>query len=412
MKKDENLFWFYRGQKDADESDDAQLENNFTKALFIVLKNCPNFRVDFLSKFFRLKTKSSDKLDFEMQTNKPKKIRPDKKTILFILAPEKSGVNDKKNKNRYSIPDGWIFTNKGNILVEVKISGNISEAQLRKHERIIGKKLKRVYRTWEQLASFLKVRKTENDSEIERFLLRQFNQFLEVEGMSTFSGFTEEDLNFFNREPGKDQETKHTVRRKFENFRKLIQIHRKLPKKLKFGKIGVIKEYSNNIWFPIDLPKIKYYNICLSLNLDELSIALVSSTQHTEYGKHFVQSIHDRQDNLLKFFNKHPEIIISIYKREKGRDADQWVRYDKWNEGLSISAELLNRKILNLGQIRTMFESLDGEKDCYAGIKLRFSISRAELLEKSSEKIIDETTEKIQLITQLSKKISNSKLRH
>ncbi|GEM_PF-6596656 len=408
MKKDENLFWFYRGQKDTSESDDAQLENNFTKALFIILKNCPHFRVDFLSKFFRFKLNLSDKLDFEMQTAKPRKISLDKKTILFVLAPEKSEIDSKKTKNRHSIPDGWIFTNKGNILVEVKIAGKISEAQLLKHEKIIGKRLKRVYTTWEQLTNFLKERKTRDDSEIERFLLRQFNQFLEVEGMSMFSGFTEDDLNFFNRELENDREARHSIRRKFENFRKLIKVNKKLPKKLKVGEIGVIKEYSDNIWFPIVLSKIAYYNICLSLNLDELSVALVSSTQHTDYGKQFVKSIHDRQDNLLNFFKKHPKLIITVYRREKGRDADQWVRYDKWNEALSVSADLLNRKILDLGEIRAIFEALDGQKDCYAGIQLKFSIPRAELLNKNSENIVEETIEKIQLIAQLSKKINGA----
>jgi len=405
-KKEENLFWFYRGQRDSTEFDDTQLENNFTKALFIVLKSCENFRNDFLSSF--LKVKCHGEMAFEMQKTKPVDFDPDKKPVLFILSEEIRKVHSKRTKKHKSIPDGWIITSNQNILVEVKITGTITEDQLRRHEKRLGKKAKRIYRTWNELTVFIKDQLAKSQNEVESFLLNQFLVFLEVEGMTKFSGFNESDLNFFKSKKNATHETRNALRRKFTNFKEAISKNRKLSRHLKPGEVGVLKKYAESIWFPIPLKKTPYFNISVVLELEELSVSLSSPLHSTSDGIKFVKNLNDRQKNIVKFFRKHPDLVVTLFKREEGAKKESWIRYDMWNPVQTISAEMMSKGLVDMADLRKQFEKIDSGVlgRSKAGISIKYSIPRAELMQMDASRTVKETIDGIKLMDQLARKIT------
>lgn len=405
VKKEENLFWFYRGQRDSEEFNDTQLENNFTKALFIVLINCEHFRSDFLSEF--LKVSNKGEIRFEMQKTIPVDFDSANKPVLFILTEELKKHGVKKTKKQKSVPDGWIITNNQNILVEVKITGNITEDQLRRHEKKLGKKSRRIYRTWDELAIFLKDQLAKTQNEVEGFLLEQFVVFLEVEGMTKFSGFNESDLNFFKSKKNTTHETRNALRRKFTNFKEAVTKNQKLSKHLKPGEVGVLKKYAESIWFPIPLKKTPYFNISVVLELEELSVSLSSPTHRTSDGIKFVTNLNDRQRNIVKFFKKHPDLVVTLFKREQGAEKENWKRYDLWKRVQTISAEMMSKGLVDMADLRKQFEKIDGGAlgKSKAGINIKYSIPRAELMHMDASRTVTATIGGIKLMDQLARKI-------
>jgi hypothetical protein len=405
-KKGENLFWFYRGQHDPKQSGDTQLENNFTKALFIVLKNCGEFRKAFLSKFLRVSSRGD--IYFDMQKSKPANFEREKKPVLFILSQKTYEPKKKKNKNRKSLPDGWIITENENVLVEVKISGLLYKDQLKRHEKIFGKTARRVYKTWDDLAVFLKKERRGIHGEIERFLLNQFSEFLEVEGMTKFNGFNEEDLNYFKSEKKEEKEEKHALRRKFTNFMKAVENDRHLPRRLKPYLVGNLKSYSKEIWFSIPLRKTPHFNIGVQLELEELSIMLSSPTHLPQDGRKFVEDINNRQTNVIKFFKRHPDLTVSLYKREEGQKKEKYKSYDLWKPLNRISVQMLNAGVIDIADIRKQFEKIDSGAlgKSKGGINIRYSIPRAKLLKMNSKETTDETVNGIKIMDQLARRIT------
>ena len=193
----QNIFYYYRGpsKKKKDCFHDIQVEDNTTKALINLLEFCYNVKFDALLKRFLRGIKVSNR-----------------KMTSFRL--QRLGENSR--------PDGIINLNEGKVYIESKVSAHINMGQIRRHIRLLGPndfllvvtnrktdkaKLKRIrnkrlrYVSWHDIHQLCLgvaqgIRNNKKLSAVS-LILEDFINYLEVIVMTEFSGFKDEDFDFW-----------------------------------------------------------------------------------------------------------------------------------------------------------------------------------------------------------------------
>lgn len=217
-----NIFYYYRGlQQPKQGLCDQQLEDNTTKALVNTLKHCsPTVVVKFLE---WLEITAIGEVEFELQkpTIGTEKIRRTSQRLLLGLVDKPSKKMDsicaelEGPINGDSRPDAWLYGENFVVLIESKV-GNDSlkldqmRCHFRKLEKDASQPPKCQVRTWADIHQFfvrlVSVLKGKN-----RWLVEQFIQYLEWQGMTEFTGFEEGMFEFFVHDE-KDVDTKRWIR--------------------------------------------------------------------------------------------------------------------------------------------------------------------------------------------------------
>lgn len=240
-----NIFFHYRGPVDsADEFPrDRQLENNLTKTLVNLLDHTSNHagRAAFLSvlevhasaralaRRFR-----GNKLELGLQSVPPDAEVAPRRAVLLITGPGTAvtSAEGRFSKERRGRPDAWVRARDGTtLLVEAKLGPKVSKQQIAAHLRAARwpRSVPVIKTTWSEWYNALDmVRSVKNLSALDRFLLDQALEYLEVFGMAPFTGFQARDFDFFiHYEPT----YRARLRQKLEQFAE--SVHRALPPTLR-----------------------------------------------------------------------------------------------------------------------------------------------------------------------------------
>ena len=248
----QNLFWFFRGPKIADGRHVWQIENNMTKALVLLLKNT-NHDV-FLRAFLQdlgVPYRSGEKVNFALQR---RPLLPDvTKRVVLCIAGGDPEFWDSKDRDREGRPDALIWTERWAVLVEAKLGSAVDESQIRGHLRKFGwpTHTKRADRQWQVLHCLLKQAGEKADLRPQdRFLLREWLQYMEDQGMSEFNGWTAEDFQYFDLPEARQDEERWRLQERFKRFRDAV-VDAKIARRIarNYGKVGEWK--TGPLWFNI-----------------------------------------------------------------------------------------------------------------------------------------------------------------
>ena len=202
-----NVFYAYRGQQadGAGDRDEAQLENNVTRALLITLQGLPGFaQKNVLQQWidsqlpWRDDAGSNGQLEFMLQEGvksvKPKLAGCDRVWLLGI-----SGTGEIEERGGHSaksaVPDAWIFGEGWAIAIEVKTGGaKLSKRQLDNYQQAIKRnasaaQVPLLCKSWRRdIAPTLSdLALDQRAFPVGHFLLEQLKGYLEMEGLGTTS---------------------------------------------------------------------------------------------------------------------------------------------------------------------------------------------------------------------------------
>lgn len=213
-----NIFNCYHricGTEDEDEKESV-LENNVTKALVNVLElsdpqsSVRKEFVDLLGK--RVGTHLSPSIShYVLQRTKPAHydtvVAPSRTKFMLGIVPK--GREDRWEegiqRDRGTRPDAWLIGKNWTVLVESKLRRGLENAQVNGHKRLLRCNRNPVEVNWKDIHSLMRnLTEGEKCTPKDKFLLTQFCDFLELNGLAGFTGLTRQDLDFI----GMDQEEK------------------------------------------------------------------------------------------------------------------------------------------------------------------------------------------------------------
>jgi len=224
----ENVFYYYRGPRQSrPDQYDQQLEDNTTKALANTLQHCdPAVAFKFLA---WLGIKATEKVAVQLQRatiGKARIRRASQRVLLGLVCDrEPSGSPDAAMQESPvdgdSRPDAWLYGEDFVVLIESKVGvASLKPSQMQAHLRKLQPNGRHrptcQVRTWAEVHQFFATCLPELSGK-DKWLVGQFNQYLEWEGMTEFAGFEEWMFEFFLREE-KDTEEKRLIRRTMERF--------------------------------------------------------------------------------------------------------------------------------------------------------------------------------------------------
>ncbi len=281
MDPHRNIFYYYRGptkQELGKISVDKQLENNTTKALINLLsysseKALPVFLRLVESKLGlqALTSKQTHEYRFALQSI-PEICKGCDRRILLSICRDPS-VQSKDGKG--GKPDAWIYIPSSlAIMIETKLEGRPSEAQIQGHLREAawdGNKVDRCNLSWSEIYESL--------ASEQGFLISQFRQYLEVIRMAPFSGFVDDDFSFFL---SCDDDYRQTIRSKLEEFGHLVIKNMPTEMRAKYGNLTVPPIKKERQEASVDFRKsksdtgpFKNCNLCMPIDSEKLQCVAV-----------------------------------------------------------------------------------------------------------------------------------------
>ncbi|MFH1455767.1 MAG: hypothetical protein ABIF40_02350 [archaeon] len=350
----QNLFYYYRGpsKKKKQKIYDIQLEDNTTKALINVLELCfksgsPGITLKFLK---NNKIRNCRKvLGYQLQIRKEKS-QPDasivcKNKTVYIESKLASPLKRKQIKNH---------------LGSLKIEDNLliitdKEKDKRILDDIKDKRLK--FTTWDRIHRFFQ-NINKSNKELLKLLVKDFTNYLEVNALTQFNGFKDEDFNYFI-EPY--ERYTPILKNKLEklsdlSFSRLNKNIRKKYSKIKTGNISKSYDELKCAWVAIKKSEkkkdvFKHCNFSLELNRDNFCVNLVirdgrSDDKRMPIGK-FCKKVENNKKEFLKLVkNIQNTCTFQIYERKakaktkKGVDIFQ--SGENWNPVISLKLQKIN----------------------------------------------------------------------
>lgn len=261
-----NIFYYYRGASPGNQKlNDPQLENNTTKALINTLKHCsPGIAGEFLR---WLDITGARRIEFSLQgatigEERIHSVPVGRRLLLGIVdLPEQAGgaicAMLDGAVTQGSNPDAWVYGDDFVVLIESKVGDSTLEpGQMRGHFAKLKQGCKGqpkcLVRTWAEVHRFfgnLKGGLTERD----QWLVGQFRQYLEWNGMTEFCGFQEWMFEFFVAE-NQDPTDKTLIRRSMEGFgdKVLSGVQRRLGKSFYQARhVGNFNAGDDHFWVAI-----------------------------------------------------------------------------------------------------------------------------------------------------------------
>jgi hypothetical protein len=222
----DNIFYYYRGGRHPQhERYDQQLEDNTTKALANTLTHCdPGVLVKFLH-WLGIET-NAEKVGVELQkaTIGRDRIRRAGKRLLLGLgcktASDGGSICDELDGavTGESRPDAWLYGQDFVVLIESKVEDAPFElSQMRSHfmKLKVDARCQAQYqeRTWAAVHRFFRELLPELNG-MDKWLVEQFTEYLEYQGMTEFTGFDEWMFKFFvdeEKDPDEKKRIRHTM---------------------------------------------------------------------------------------------------------------------------------------------------------------------------------------------------------
>lgn len=185
-----NIFHYFKGSSNQHEHE-LQFENNATKALINVLQHStPKITTGFLqlvNEYHNLQ--QHETYTYALQVGS--KLENVAKTALVLgIAEERTIMQETSKQRNSSIPDAAIISEDFALLIETKIghSSKLSKEQLEHHYDKFHDKQKNIETplilTWKEIRRhFAEVEKQYDPNSISHFLLKQFDEFCEINGL-------------------------------------------------------------------------------------------------------------------------------------------------------------------------------------------------------------------------------------
>jgi hypothetical protein len=392
MKKlHQNLFYYYRGGNRNDKDIQEQLENNVTKAFVNVLeKSSLNLQKKIIREIIHFPlSKNIDKINYTLQetTIGEERIKKIRKRCILGISPE--GVVDKNEGRKYlksSKPDAWIWSNDFVILIENKIQGNLDEAQLKKHNELIDGDIQ--IKSWKKdiYPIFKKTEKEQLNSK-DKLLVQEFNEFLDMVGLTEFTGFEKKDLV---RMYSEEEDEVDYVEKKFKKLGDIIAI--KLSKKGLHHHGHRSKPDDWWDYFVRDTKRSYYTYAHFSIYTSDLFLGVKFHLQsHTPDFTIFKKKLRNEPDGFSELIKKLKKSKVSyeieLTDREHigGYDTESGFCY-------TIYSKYLDNDKINLLIDLILNKVLPEKNKMWLSIRRDFNISEAEKLE---DKMVDEILETI-----------------
>ncbi len=392
----QNIFYYYRGpsKKTSDSLYDIQVEDNTTKALINLLEFAK--RVDFdplLKSFLKLINVSQRQItSFRLQ----------------------------KHEER-SRPDGVINFADTKVCIESKVAALLDLRQISRHleslrsndslavitndesdksnlDRLDDPRIK--YISWKDIhRSFLNIANgIKSDKKLRSFfeILKDFTNYLEVIVMTEFSGFKDEDFDFWV--PPLDSHYIPILKSKLESL--ATSIRKGLPVELnkyshvRVGNVSQAKHDDRSAWVVIKKPDnvkdmLNQCNFGIAISKSTLSIQAVirngrSSEKRTAMGTFFnkLSSNPDKFLKIIKAINKEGQLVVSRRVPKAGpviRGNEMWKGF----------FEIRLRDINKEDDVRYLCQILkkaDG-KYSFPGVHVKYSIDKGDSILANPEEL-------------------------
>ena len=172
----------------------AHLENDVTKALLNLFEHCsPKVLKAFLQMVGVKQVPKAFALDFQV-TDTAAYRKMSKRMMLSIVAASTQIRSNETYKAMKSIPDACIYSLDTAILIESKTQSPLIQEQLQGHiKHFFGSATHERVITWEDISEKFRLL-SRSLKDLDRFLVDQFCAFLDLIGISEFSGFSELDF--------------------------------------------------------------------------------------------------------------------------------------------------------------------------------------------------------------------------
>ena len=235
-----------------------------------------------------------------------------------------------------SLPDAWIWNKNAVILIESKTHAPVDIDQLMKHKELFILDSDLIVSHWEEIHTYfidlLKTNKSISDKD--RFLLREFSKYLELVSLSSFSGWNEEDFDFFHLHE-RDNIEAERMRTKMKLFASEILNHEDLSKLLVDKGLGKLKYPLQNIWYLFDMKDSKFFirtnvpfvNFALELLSGSLQVSIVFP--NFEAIDQLRDVLNSKEEDIIKKFKEVIEVEILnltnhefLIKTAKDREED------------------------------------------------------------------------------------------
>jgi hypothetical protein len=294
-----NLFYSYRGPNPDDADRDRQLENNLTKALI----NTLSLGGEAVWRPFLDELGISDTYGphFLLQRRElPLGAAANRRQRVLLGISKRTSVwspNAGAETTEEGVPDAWVYGDGFAVLVESKVSGGFSPAQMQAHLARLrpseGTKPKIILQTWGQIHGLFQSILANLKDSSSRLLVKQFIQFLEYSGMTGFTGFRREHFDYFIQHD--DDDARRWVREQVDSFAAhvLANLHEVAPfyehydvGNLKladsycwvaFGPRGKEKSKDKSAWKNKEYRKVTHQSV--SLHSDGLRVFVNAETQ-------------------------------------------------------------------------------------------------------------------------------------
>jgi hypothetical protein len=338
-----NIFYYYSGSRQCkDDQCDPQLENNTTKALINTLKYCDRKVTHKFLAWLGIHSTSKVEYVFQKQTIGWERIRSAKrKRLLLGITSKTQDIGEDVcpvTSEEDSRPDAWLFGDDFVILIESKIGAALLDPdQMTRHFKTLQaetrKKPVRKDITWSEIHKFFVELLPELDQK-NSWLIRQFTQYLEYQGMSDFVGFEEWMFEFFVSEEkdGKDKRIMRDVMTKFGQELLAAGIQALDPNLYEQSWPGNLSAKGHHFWVAF-VPKgnprsfVKKVHQTVSLSEQGLDVFINFESQHTV--NLLRKRVLKNREELIKMISKLPNpFVISISRKVQRKN--QPMKFDEY----------------------------------------------------------------------------------
>ena len=377
-----NIFYYYRGpsnRKSQHKDDiiyDKQIEDNTTKALINCFEYSSEYLLNHLLEYFKIEIKNKTTPQFFLQASMSKS-RPDTKIKFVnssIYIENKVGASVSRNQ----------LLNHLKVLEENDLLLLITNND---HDREIVRDLGIIYINWNDIYKCFK--KYIPIDKNEKFLLEQFLKFLEVIGLSDFTGFNNDDFDFFIN---KIDDYKPIVKNKIEKFANLVYVS--LDREIRDTYIdrymGNIPKNPEVIWYGIRKTQNKanifrHCNFTVSINSEILNFYIViRDGKYSDkkpigiFYKKVKNNINDIKELLSSFKDRY---YLQISKRAPRYGKKIMPGNERWEMFSDISLEIVRDETINF--LLMLLENIE-----FPGIRLGISIKRGDGVLQKPEELI------------------------
>jgi hypothetical protein len=255
-------------------------------------------------------------------------------------------------------------------------------------DRVVAEELDVKYINWNEIYKCFKEYEVKNRNE--KFLIEQFLNYLEVIGLSDFTGFNNDDFDFFINNI---DDYKPIVKNKIEKFGNLIyeSLSPEIKKIYIERYIGNIPKNAENIWFAIrknqkERDILKHCNFNIKIDSDTLMFNTVirdgKYNQKKPIGVLYekIKNDFDGFLNLLKSLNRNS--YIKVFKRVPRSGKSILRGNEMWVLLSTLTLEIITDETIDY--FLALLESIE-----FPGIYIGSSIKRGDTVLKNPEELVE-----------------------